>query len=156
MPVARHLRWYLDRNGVAYDVVHHRHSASSGESADAARVPREKLAKPVILEDERGYLMVVLPASRRVDLRELRAKLQRRLRLAVEPELREIFYDCELGAIPPVASAYGVPALVDRSLLGQQDLYFEAGDHEDLVHLSLRDYLRILQAVEFADVSEAN
>ena len=46
------------------------------------------------------------------------------------------FRDCELGAVPAAGSAYGIPTLVDDSLLRMPDIYMEGGDHEELVHLS--------------------
>ena len=67
-----------------------------------------------------------------------------------------IFYDCELGAIPPLAGAYGIPALVDRSLLQEREIYFEGGDHEDLVHVSRKEFLRLMKGARFANLTESN
>jgi Ala-tRNA(Pro) deacylase len=152
--LARHVQWYIHNHGVAYDVVHHRRTATSAEAASAARVPARRIAKPVIVEDERGYLMIVVPASRRVPMRDLRHLLHRNLELAFEHELENIFYDCDLGAIPPLAAAYGIPALVDRSLLHEREIYFEGGDHEDLVHVERREFLRLMKGARFANLTE--
>jgi Ala-tRNA(Pro) deacylase len=102
------------------------------------------VAKSVLLEDERGYLVAVLPASHRIRIRELTEQLERSLELASEPELGELFQDCEPGAVPPVGAAYGLPTVVDDSLLNAPEVYFEAGDHEDLVHLSGVEFLSLL------------
>lgn len=135
MAIARRLKWFLDQHGLAYELVHHAHSASSLESARAARIPAGRLAKCVLLEDERGYLLAVLPASCQLDLTEVEEQLHRKLELASEAELGALFGDCEVGAVPAVG-AYGVPTLVDDSLLRLPDVYLEGGDHEELVHLS--------------------
>ncbi|HYZ32617.1 MAG TPA: YbaK/EbsC family protein, partial [Crenalkalicoccus sp.] len=50
-------------------------------------------------------------------------------------EIARLFDDCELGAVPPIGAAYGVPVLVDESLDGAAELYFEGGDHRTLVHV---------------------
>lgn len=55
--------------------------------------------------------------------------------LAVEKELVELFRDCDPGAIPAIGAAYRIDTIVDESLLQQPDVYFEAGDHEALVHV---------------------
>ncbi len=136
MSIAARLKWYLESHGVDYELVHHDHATRSLETARAAHLPGGRVAKCVLLEDERGYVMVVIPASCRVDLREIRQQLHRRLELASEPELGPLFRDCELGAVPPMGSAYGIPTVVDDSVLRLPDLYFEAGDHEELVHVS--------------------
>jgi Ala-tRNA(Pro) deacylase len=144
MAIAARLKWFLDSRGVHYRLVPHPHTASSLESAAAAHVPSERLAKSVILEDERGYLMAVLPASHRIRFGRLAEELERELELASEPELAQLFDDCEPGAVPPVGAAYGIPTVVDDSLLALPEVYFEAGDHEDLVHLSGREFLGLL------------
>jgi Ala-tRNA(Pro) deacylase len=134
--IATRLKWYLDVHRICYEVVHHEHVNTSRGCARAARLPEGRVAKCVLLEDERGYLLAILPASRRVDLTRIRRQLKRPLALASESELGLVFGDCEVGAVPALGRAYGIPTLVDDSLLRMPDLYFEAGDHEDLVHLS--------------------
>jgi len=66
--------------------------------------------------------------------------LQRNLGLATENELAGLFKDCELGAIPPIGPAYGIEIVVDDSLLQEDDVYFEAGDHEELIHVSGKQF----------------
>jgi Ala-tRNA(Pro) deacylase len=153
MAVAMTLREYLDRWGVEYDVVPHVHTASSLETAEAAHVPGDKLAKCVMTEDYRGYLMVVVPASHEVEFSRLDEELDRRLVLATEEELADIFVDCELGAIPPLGEAYGVDVAVDSSLTKCDDVYFEAGDHAELVHLRGDDFRDLMAGAEHGSYS---
>jgi len=108
MAIARRLKWYLDSHGLDYELVHHPHSATSLETAEAAALPEGRLAKSVLLEDERGYLLAVLPASCRVELGAIRQQLRRRMELASEAELGDLFRDCELGAVPAAGAAYGI------------------------------------------------
>ena len=75
--IATRLRWYLDQSGLPYEVLPHPHSGSSLETAREAHLRPEKLVKPVLLEDERGYVMAVVPASTRVNLRSLRRQTNR-------------------------------------------------------------------------------
>jgi Ala-tRNA(Pro) deacylase len=144
MAIASRVSDYLARHDVPYDILTHTHTTSSGESAQASHVPGARLAKSVVLEDEQGYLMVVLPASRRVDLGELHRQLQRNLGLATEPELGKLFSDCEIGALPALGPAYGLETVVDDAIAEQPDIYFEAGDHEQLVHVSAEVFQTLL------------
>lgn len=136
MGMAARLKSFLDSQGIRYEVLPHHHTSTSLETARAAHVPGDRIAKSVVLEDELGYLMAILPASCRVSLDALERQLHRKLQLAPEAELAGLFQDCEIGAVPPVADPYGMPAVVDDRLWNLPDVYFEAGDHEDLVHLS--------------------
>ena len=144
MAIASSISDYLAEHDVAYDILTHAHTATSGESAQASHVPGARLAKSVVLEDEQGYIMVILPASRRVDLGELHRQLKRNLGLATEGELGKLFADCEIGALPALGPAYGMETVVDTAIAEQPDIYFEAGDHEQLVHVSAEVFQTLL------------
>jgi Ala-tRNA(Pro) deacylase len=144
MSIAPRLKWFLESRGIHYDVVPHDHTASSLQTARAARVPGERVAKSVLLEDERGYVIAVLPASHRISFRDLKEQLGRNIELATEPELDDLFRDCETGAVPPLGAAYGLPTVVDDSLMNVPEVYFESGDHEGLVHLRGLEFLSLL------------
>lgn len=136
MAMAETLTRYLQSQEVSYDLLHHAHTATSMEAAQAAHIPGNQLAKTVLLEDDVGYVVAVLPATHRIDLGELHRQLNRRLGLADESEISHLFRDCELGALPPIGLVYGIDTIVDDSLAEQVEVYFDAGDHEQLVHVS--------------------
>jgi len=140
MAVAMTLQEYLDRWGVEYDVLRHKHSSSGLETAEAAHIPGAKLAKCVMTEDYRGYLMVVVPADHQVEFDLLDEALDRRLELATEQELKDLFSDCETGAIPPLGEAYGIDVALDESLADCDEVFFEAGNHSELIHLRGEDF----------------
>jgi len=78
------------------------------ETAAAAHMPGDRLAKTVLLEDDEGHVAAVLPTTHAVRLWDLWVKTGRHLVLAREIELRELFKDCDVGALPPVCMAYGM------------------------------------------------
>jgi len=138
------LKWVLDSHGIDYEVVPHAWAPTMAETARAAHVPSGRVAKCVLLEDERGYLLAVVPASCRVDLDALDRILGRWLELATESELEEIFEGCNQGAVPPIGGAYNIPMAIDQSLLRLSDVYFEGGDHEELVHVTASGFRELL------------
>lgn len=150
MPMSATLQECLSSQGARYDVVQHPYSHSSAETAAAARVPGERLAKTVLLEDEHGYVAAVLPSTHAVRLSELWARTGRHLSVAKEADVREIFKDCEVGALPPVGMAYGMQTYLDESLVKEPDVYFEAGDHEALVHMDIEQFLALMEHAERA------
>jgi len=153
MAIAKTVKWFLDSRNLSYEVIQHPHTSSSEETADAAYIWGDQLAKSVLFEDERGYVMAVLPASHRVDLKKLRRKMHRKLELAAETELAEIFRDCEIGAVPPLGAAYGVPVVYDDRLGKLGTVYFEAGDHEDLVYMGGPEFMSLLEGAPHGSFS---
>lgn len=143
MAIAPRLKDYLDRSGVDYEIVTHPRALSMMTAAKSAALSGECVAKSILLKDDGGYLLAVVPASHHVDLRELCHALNRDLVLAGEDNLPTLFGDCELGAIPPFGTPYELATVVDDSLAEASDLYFEAGDHCTLVHVSNADFRRL-------------
>ncbi|HMO45156.1 MAG TPA: YbaK/EbsC family protein [Rubrivivax sp.] len=137
MSIPSRLSIYLEQRGVPYEVCAHRHSHTSAQSARSARVAAHELAKSVIVEDDAGCVMAVVPADRRVRLGALSQMLGREhLRLADEPRIAELFGDCELGAVPALGMAWDVETVVDDQLESSARVYIEGGDHERLLCLS--------------------
>lgn len=135
MALSQTLESYLVDHQVAFELEHHEFSLSSLCAARAAHVDERFLAKSVLLEDENGPLLAVLPAARRLELARVREQFGRRLRFTPEEETEQFFPDCALGAMPPLGVAFGLPAVVDRSLESAAEIFFEAGDHETLVRM---------------------
>jgi Ala-tRNA(Pro) deacylase len=144
MSIAATQERYLVRRAAHYDLMLHPHTGSSHETSEAAEIPADQIAKAVVVRDAVGYALVVIPASHRLRLNHLRKELNRSLNLATEEEIARLFVDCEPGAVPPLGPAYGLETLLDEALTGLSDVYFEAGDHEQLVHLSGEDFRNLL------------
>lgn len=153
MTIAASVQKYLKREGISYELLGHARTTSSTRTAEAAHVPGAHLAKGTVLKDDEGYLIAVVPATRRVDLGAIHKTLDRPLGLATEDELEELFIDCEPGAVPPLGAAYGIKTILDDSLMEADDIYFEAGDHEGLVHVSGTDFRKLMAGAKHADIS---
>ena len=95
MTIAKRLKAHLEAEGVAYETIDHPRTATASETAQAAHIPGSRLAKTVVLHLESGPVLAVVPSSHRVDLSELQSLLDRRLGLASETEIGELFDDCE-------------------------------------------------------------
>jgi Ala-tRNA(Pro) deacylase len=144
MAVAISLEQYLIKNRVRYDVMTHTPTEYSMATAHAAGVPAGRLAKSVVLCDEQTYLIAVVPATHRLQLGRLRRQLARPVRLATEVEIWSLFNDCVAGAVPPLGSAYGLEVIIDDSLNEQPEIFFEGGDHQELIHVAGADFQRLL------------
>src|SRR5689334_16242533 len=99
MTIAASVQACLVREGVRYEMIAHERTGDSNHSAQTAHVPGDRLAKCVMLEDDKGFLMAVVPASHKVDLGAVRRQLNRELGLVTDRALVELFKDCEQGAL---------------------------------------------------------
>jgi Ala-tRNA(Pro) deacylase len=146
MSVNPRLQELLDRHGPRYEIVPHRETVTAHQAAQTAHVSGAHVAKAVVMRDAAGSdFMVVLPASFHLDPRVVHHVTGRAgVRLEDERELLRIFPDCDLGAMPPIGHLYRMSMVVDPCLLeNQEEIWFQAGNHHELVRMRVEDYERV-------------
>jgi Ala-tRNA(Pro) deacylase len=153
MTTAPRLTQYLTSLDARYDVVTHDPTLSSLRAAQACHVAADCVAKAVVLLDDDGYLLAVLPASHHLRFDDLEQQGHWPVRMATEEEIEELFPDCSRGAVPPIGAAYGLKTIVDDSIVELPDVYFEGGDHSTLVHMSGPTFDRLLGDAEHGSFS---
>ena len=147
MAINVRLQELLDRSQIEYETIPHRDAFSAKEVAFSAHVPGRQLAKVVVIRDAaKSDFMVVIPASDHVDDSILHRVTSRKgTQLEKESELKRLFPDCEVGAMPPFGKLYGLAMYVDACLAEEEDIWFQAGNHHELVRMRFRDFARIAQ-----------
>jgi len=153
MPISPTIKGYLRKKGVDFDVVQHPRTFTSMQTAAAAHVPGDRLAKTVVLHSDDGYALAVVPSTHRVELNEVHATLHSGYDLASEDEATELFVDCDCGAWPPIGQAYGVSTVVESTLVDEPEVFFEAGDHVDLIRVSGRQFKKLMRHAKLARIS---
>jgi len=144
MDIAITLAQYLIDGGIEYDLVPHPHTQTASASAVASHVLADSFAKAVVLKGGDGFMLAVLPASRHIQFDELRRLLGTEVDMANEEQIETLFIDCEPGSVPALGAAYGLNVVVDDSLAQQPDIYFEGGDHANLVHVSGTSFQKLM------------
>jgi Ala-tRNA(Pro) deacylase len=145
MPILRKLREYLDQHEIHYHVLTHMGAYSAQETAHAQHIPGKQMAKVVMVKQENGALvMLVLPASHKVDFGRLRKALGMNAALAEEGEFREQFPECDVGAEPPFGNLFNIDTLLDPALAENDEIVFNAGSHWQMVRMRYEDYTRLV------------
>jgi Ala-tRNA(Pro) deacylase len=146
---------FLDRHGVPYEVVEHERTQTAAAEARAAGVPAADAAKTVVLRDDEGLRLAVIPASERLDMHKLKQALASSgLRLVTEQEMADELDQFDVGAVPPFGAMFNALELVDERLLEHDRILCSGGDHEHAVLVDPRDVVRAGEA-RVADICEA-
>ncbi|HET8669079.1 MAG TPA: YbaK/EbsC family protein [Candidatus Saccharimonadales bacterium] len=147
MSVAAKLKQYLDDNRVEYDVLSHTRTYTAQETAQAAQVPGNEVAKSVVVRADDRFVLAVLPAPRKVNLERLKETLGAEdVQIAEESEFRSLFPGCEVGAMPPFGNLYGLDVYVDGSLADDEQIIFNACTHVDAIQMRYKDFERLASA----------
>jgi len=149
MGCVERVRSLLERAAVPFQVIEHPEAREAEDVAKTSHVRGRRLARVVVARDAHEHpVMLVLPASEHLDLdTACRVVGTSRLTVATAADLRRTFPDCEPGAIPPFPAIYGVPAVLDLCFFEEEEdngeIYFEAGNHRELVAMRFADFRRI-------------
>lgn len=139
------LKEYLRSCDIDFEELPHPRETTASRIAEKSHISGDRLAKAVMLHGDSGYRLAVVPSSCDADLEQLSRLIHEEVTLASEQQIQDYFRDCDSGATTPVGQAWGLQVYVDDMLRHQPDIYFDAGDHETLVHMSGREFDRLMQ-----------
>ena len=146
MTLSRKLIEHLNREGIQYDILPHTVTYTAQETAASIHTTGKEVAKAVIVTDGRQYAMAVLEAPQHLDLGKFaRVSGMDEPRLATETEIRNLFSDCEVGAMPPFGSLYGITTWVDSSLDQDEHISFDGGSHYEVMRISYEDFKNLVK-----------
>ncbi len=143
MPVQR-LKEFLDKNDIRYVLISHSRAFTAAATAAVTHTPGKEIAKTVVVKVDGELAMAVVPGSRHLDLKALEEGLNaREVKLVTEEEFKNVFPDCELGAMPPFGTLYGLSVYADEKLEDDPEIAFNAGSHRELLRMQFADYERL-------------
>ncbi len=127
-------------------VMSHSQAYTAQEIAALVHIPGQDLAKTVIVRLDDRLAMMVLPARYHVDFTRLSHALNLGdVYLASEEDFRDAFPECELGAMPPFGNLYEMEVYVSEGLSEDEEIFFNAGTHTELIKMRYADFERLVQ-----------
>lgn len=133
----------LKQHGIAFQVLRHEPVYTSEEAARVRGTPLASGAKALIVKGEDAFVMLVVPADRKIDSPAVRrARGWRKLRFATREEVLEMT-GLAPGSIPPFGNLFGLHTLCDQRLGDNDMIAFNAGDHSISVSMRYADYIQV-------------
>ena len=146
MSLPHWFRKILSRSQVPYTEHEHLPAYSANQLAHAEHISGHRVAKPVFLAAGKRPVMVVMPASARVDVSRVKRVLGTDdLRIASEEEIQGWFKGCRPGCVPPVHLRADEIILMDRALAHMGTILFAAGSPEHAVSMPFRSWYRMVR-----------
>ena len=142
MEVFEKIKKILDANKVKYSVKHHEPVYTSEQAAKARGDNIKQGAKAIIMKTDKEFVLLVLSAEKRIDSKKVKVLLgSKSVSFADVDKVKSL--GLQPGSVPPFGSVLGLKTYVDRSLLENKEISFNAGSLTDSITLSLKDYLDI-------------
>jgi HD-like signal output (HDOD) protein/prolyl-tRNA editing enzyme YbaK/EbsC (Cys-tRNA(Pro) deacylase) len=135
VPIAAKLSQFINRKGILCQPVHHARSRDFAQAIEAANAVPELCAKCVALIDRNGPAVAVIPFLADLNLELLNNTLGRNFQTLSQEMSSRLFSDCEPGAFPALAMAYGLPVIIDTNMLENETVFSASGCSSTLLKI---------------------
>jgi Ala-tRNA(Pro) deacylase len=130
---------------VPITVSHHEPVFTSEQAAAARGVPLGSGAKALVVKAGEKFVMLIVPADRKLDSKKARASLGvKAIRFATKEEVLDLT-GLQPGSIPPFGSLFNLSTYVDPALAEHPSINFNAGDHAISIQMTHADFLKAEQ-----------
>lgn len=136
MSIVATLKNYLDKREIAFSEIGHSRAQTSDQLLQVLDIPADHLliATPVI--DRQGVMFVIHASNAELDVAKLNHALHRKFQILSARQSERLFKDCEVGAAPALANAYGLPVVVDSHVLNLSRAWIRGGTQTTLIHFA--------------------
>lgn len=146
MPIPKPLEQYLKKNSIRYDVVAHKIVFTAYDLAATLREKMERIGKTLLIRTDTGYVLVVLPANRRLDFGKLTSALGvKKVSLVNEKEMVKAL-KVKAGALTAFGALHKAAVFVDSALAKASDALVSSGSFTDSIRVKMKDFLRLENA----------
>lgn len=131
----------LTQGNVPFNVLRHEPVFTSEQAAAVRGTALGSGAKALVVKAGENFVLLVVPADRKLDNRKAKTALGvRDLRFATREEVLEKT-GLLPGSIPPFGSLFNLPTYLEPALSEHPNINFNAGDHSLSVQMTYADYL---------------
>ena len=96
----------------------------------------------MLIKSESGFFIVLVPGDKRIGFKKVEEKTGK-AKLASPEEVFRIT-GCEVGSVHPFGNLFGLKVLMDRRVLDNETVNFNAGLHEVSINMSPKDMIKII------------
>jgi len=136
---------YLDKAKVGYKTIKHKTVYTAYDLAQTLKVKLSDVAKTLVVKADKIYVLVVLPASHKLDLGKLKKVLKAKKVEIAKEKIMKVVFKVKPGAITPFGELYKVPVFIDRALLKAKKIIAEAGTYEDSVIMTAKNFIKAVK-----------
>ncbi len=135
----------LDSKNVFYRVIEHESVFTSEQAAKVRGVELKSGVKALVLKTREGkFILGLIAADRRINLRKLAEIVNtRELSLARPEEVLKVT-NCEIGSVHPFGILHGLPTYMDVSILENEYVDFNIGVHTKSVEMKSKDLVDVI------------
>lgn len=144
MAIPKKIINYLEKNKIKFQKIAHKTVYTAYDLAQTLKEKLSRIAKTLVIKTDKGYALLVLPASRLADLKKLKKFLKAKKIEIAREEVMKKFFKIKPGTITPFATLHKkVPLFIDKALLKTKEILVSAGSYTDSLRIKVKDLLKL-------------
>lgn len=145
--VLSRIKEVLNREKIEYEILEHKPVFTSREAAEVRGTELKQGCKALICKTEEGFIQAVVSGAKELDIEKLqKITLFRKIELAAAKEVRQVT-GCNIGSVPPFGNLFGLKAYFDKSVVDNEIVAFNAGQHTKSIKMKAKDLVRVVNPV---------
>lgn len=146
-PVTENIVRILREKKIPFEMSEHAPVYTSKEAADVRGVDIRTGVKALVAKTVDGFIMVLVRADKRADLKHISRLEGGKVSLASPEEVLERT-GCEIGAVPPFGFQE-MKTYFDREILDNKEVNFNCGEHTRSIRMSAEGLKKVLSNAVF-------
>jgi Ala-tRNA(Pro) deacylase len=152
MPVPKQIIKHLDKRGAKYGIVTHRKVYTAYDAAQTLKKKLDEIVKNLLIKTDKGFVVVLLPASKNLNLAKLKQLMNARGKGVKKIEIPKEGVMVRLlkvkpGALPAFGSLHDMEVYMDKSLKKVKKAIFPSGSFTDSIEMAMKEFEKIEEPI---------
>ena len=151
-PCVNKIKMLIEKKGAWYDYLEHKPVRTSEEAAGVRgnKYTQSQGAKALIVRikeygGNKYFCMIVVPGDIRFDDEKTKELFNAKdIRFATEEEVSKITNGVLVGGVPPFGNLFKIPVFVDKKVIENKIIVFNAGDKRVTIAIFTKDYIDLV------------
>ncbi|MCX6740606.1 MAG: YbaK/EbsC family protein [Candidatus Parcubacteria bacterium] len=152
MPIPKQITNYLDKRDAKYAIVTHKKVYTAYDAAQTLKKKLDEIVKNLLIKTDKGFVLVLLPASKRLDLKQLKKLMNSKGKGVKTVEIPKEGAMVRLLKVKPGAlSAFGrlhaLEVYMDKNLRKVKKAIFSSGSFTESFEMAMKEFEKLEEPV---------
>lgn len=152
MPVPKKIQNYLDKKGAKYAIVTHKKVYTAYDAAQTLKKKLDEIVKNLLVKTDKGYVMVLLPASKNLDMDKLKKLINakgkgvKKVEIPKEGVMVKVF-KVKPGALPAFGKIHDLEVYMDKNFKKLKKAVFSSGSFNESIEMAIKEFEKLEEPV---------
>lgn len=152
MTIPKHVEDYLKKSGTDFEEVVHKTVYTAYDAAQTLKKELKEVAKNLLVQADKTFALVIVPADKRIDLNKLKKALgAKKVSIPKEEVMLKVF-KVKPGVVSSFGKLHQVETWLDKAMLKTKKVVFSTGSATNSVLMKVKDFVQLEEA-KLADIA---